>query len=53
MASLQQLKLISAKRQQSVDPTQFRRFKLAGRLEDQIALAQAMLEQRTYQRARA
>ncbi|NBP11667.1 MAG: hypothetical protein EB114_13680 [Betaproteobacteria bacterium] len=52
MASLQQLKLISAKRQQSVDPTQFRRFKLAGRLEDQIALAQAMLEQRTYTKER-
>ncbi|NCX62869.1 MAG: hypothetical protein EBW84_09115, partial [Betaproteobacteria bacterium] len=52
MASLQQLKLISAKRQQSVDPTQFRRFKLAGRLEDQIALAQAMLEQRTYTKVR-
>ena len=52
MASLQQLKLISAKRQQSVDPTQLRRFKLAGRLEDQIALAQAMLEQRTYTKER-
>ena len=52
MASLQQLKLISAKRQESVDPTQFRRFKLAGRLEDQIALAQAMLEQRTYTKER-
>lgn len=52
MASLQQLKLISAKRQQSVDPTQFRRFKLASRLEDQIALAQAMLEQRTYTKER-
>lgn len=52
MASLQQLKLISAKRQQSVDPTQFRRFKLAGRLEDQIALAQAILEQRTYTKER-
>ena len=52
MVSLQQLKLISAKRQQSVDPTQFRRFKLAGRLEDQIALAQAMLEQRTYTKER-
>ena len=52
MASLQQLKLISAKRQQSVDPTQFRRFKLAGRLEDQIALAQAMLERRTYTKER-
>ena len=52
MASLQQLKLISAKRQQSVDPTQFRRFKLAGRLEDQIALARAMLEQRTYTKER-
>jgi hypothetical protein len=52
MASLQQLKLISAKRQQSVDPTQFRRFKLAGRLDDQIALAQAMLEQRTYTKER-
>lgn len=52
IASLQQLKLISAKRQQSVDPTQFRRFKLAGRLDDQIALAQAMLEQRTYTKER-
>lgn len=52
MASLQQLKLISAKRQQSVDPTQFRRFKLAGRLDDQIALAQAMLERRTYTKER-
>ena len=52
MAALQGLKLITAKRQTAINPVQFRRNKLSQRVQEQIALAQAAVEQRTYTKQR-
>ena len=52
MAALQGLKLITAKRQTAINPVQFRRNKLSQRVQEQIALAQASLEQRIYVKQR-
>ena len=52
MAALQGLKLITAKRQTAINPVQFRRNKLSLRVQEQIALAQAAVEQRTYTKQR-
>ena len=53
MAALQGLKLISAKREVQTNPLQFRRSKLVSRIDEQISLAQAAIEQRTYTKQRA
>ena len=45
MAALQGLKLISAKRQVQTNPLVFRRSKLVSRIDEQISLAQAAIEQ--------
>ena len=52
MAALQGLKLITAKRQTAINPVQFRRNKLSLRVQEQIALAQAAVEQRIYVKQR-
>ena len=52
MAALQGLKLITAKRQTAINPVQFRRNKLSQRVQEQIALAQAAVEQRIYVKQR-
>jgi len=52
VAALQGLKLITAKRQTAINPVQFRRNKLSLRVQEQIALAQAAVEQRTYTKQR-
>jgi hypothetical protein len=52
VSTLQGLKLITAKRQTAISPAHARRLKLVGRIEDQIALAQATIEQRTYTKER-
>ena len=46
------LKFISAKRQISVDPVQFRREKLSKMLDEQIAIATAYMNNTTYQATR-
>ncbi len=48
MGSLQGLKLIAAKRESTNNPVIVRRHKMIGRLNEQIELAQATLEQRAY-----
>ncbi|NCX23881.1 MAG: hypothetical protein EBX17_11985 [Betaproteobacteria bacterium] len=53
MAALQGLKLISAKRQVQTNPLLYRRSKLVSRIDEQILLAQAAIEQRTYTKQRA
>ncbi|NDA56249.1 MAG: hypothetical protein EBX61_08130, partial [Betaproteobacteria bacterium] len=53
MAALQGLKLISAKRQVQTNPLLYRRSKLVSRIDEQISLAQAAIEQRTYTKQRA
>ena len=52
MAALQGLKLISAKREVQTNPLLFRRSKLVGRIDEQILLAQAAIEQRSYSKQR-
>jgi len=52
VAALQGLKLITAKRQTAINPVQFRRNKLSQRVQEQIALAQAAVEQRIYVKQR-
>ena len=52
MAALQGLKLITAKRKTALSPIQHRRNKLMGRIDEQIDLAQATLEQRIYVKQR-
>ena len=52
MAALQGLKLITAKRQTAINPVQFRRNKLSQRVQEEIALAQAAVEQRIYVKQR-
>ena len=52
VAALQGLKLITAKRKTALSPIQHRRNKLMGRIDEQIDLAQATLEQRTYVKQR-
>jgi hypothetical protein len=52
VAALQGLKLITAKRETATNPVLFRRNKMIGRLKEQIELAQAALEQRTYTKQR-
>jgi hypothetical protein len=52
VAALQGLKLISAKRKTALSPIQHRRNKLMGRIDEQIDLAQATLEQRIYVKQR-
>ena len=49
---LSSLKFISAKRQISVDPVQFRREKLSKMLDEQIAIATAYMNNTTYQATR-
>lgn len=49
---LSSLKLISAKRQTSIDPIQFRREKLSKMLDEQIALATAYMNNTTHQATR-
>ena len=49
---LSSLKLISAKQQVSVDPSQFRREKLSRMLREQILLANAYMNNTTYQATR-
>ena len=49
---LSSLKFISAKRQISVDPIQFRREKLSKMLDEQIAIATAYMNNTTYQATR-
>lgn len=49
---LSSLKFISAKRQISVDPVQFRREKLSKMLDEQIAIAIAYMNNTTYQATR-
>ncbi|NCW32956.1 MAG: hypothetical protein EBV92_06810 [Betaproteobacteria bacterium] len=53
VAALQGLKLISAKRQVQTNPLLYRRSKLVSRIDEQILLAQAAIEQRTYTKQRA
>ncbi|NDB99712.1 MAG: hypothetical protein EBZ84_12765 [Betaproteobacteria bacterium] len=53
VAALQGLKLISAKRQVQTNPLLYRRSKLVSRIDEQILLAQAAIEQRTYTKSRA
>jgi hypothetical protein len=48
VGSLQGLKLIAAKRESTNNPVIVRRHKMIGRLNEQIELAQATLEQRAY-----
>jgi hypothetical protein len=48
VGSLQGLKLITAKRESTNNPVIVRRHKMIGRLNEQIELAQATLEQRAY-----
>jgi hypothetical protein len=52
VVALQGLKLISAKRQVQNNPLLLRRGKLVGRIDEQIELAQAAIEQRTYTKQR-
>jgi hypothetical protein len=52
VSALQGLKLITAKRQTAINPVQSRRNKLSLRVQEQIALAQAAAEQRTYTKQR-
>jgi len=52
VAALQGLKLITAKRKTALSPFQYRRNKLMGRIDEQIDLAQATLEQRIYVKQR-
>jgi hypothetical protein len=49
---LSSLKLISAKRQTSINPIQFRREKLIKMLDEQISLATAYMNNTTYQATR-
>ena len=49
---LSSLKLISAKRQITVDPIQFRREKLSRLLDEQISIATAYMNNTTYQATR-
>ena len=49
---LSSLKFISAKRQTSTDPIQFRREKLSKMLDEQISLATAYMNNTTYQATR-
>ena len=49
---LSALKFISAKRQTSIDPIQFRREKLSKMLDEQIAVATAYINNTTYQATR-
>ena len=49
---LSSLKLISAKRQTSIDPIQFRREKLSKMLDEQIAIATAYINNTSYQATR-
>ena len=49
---LSSLKLISAKRQTSIDPIQFRREKLSKMLDEQISLASAYINNTAYQATR-
>ena len=49
---LSSLKFISAKRQTSLDPIQFRRQKLSKMLDEQISLATAYMNNTTYQATR-
>lgn len=49
---LSSLKFISAKRQTSIDPIQFRREKLSKMLDEQIAVATAYINNTTYQATR-
>jgi len=49
---LSSMKLISAKRQTSIDPIQFRREKLSKMLDEQISLATAYMNNTTYQATR-
>ena len=46
------LKFISAKRQTSIDPIQFRREKLRKMLDEQIGIASAYMNNTTYQATR-
>jgi hypothetical protein len=48
VAALQGLKLITAKQKTALNPLQHRRHKLVGRIDEQIELAQAAAEQRSY-----
>jgi HAMP domain-containing protein len=48
VAALQGLKLITAKQKTALNPLQHRRHKLVGRIDEQLALAQAAAEQRSY-----
>jgi hypothetical protein len=52
VAALQGLKLITAKRKTALSPIQHRRNKLMGRIDEQIDLAQATLDQRIYVKQR-
>jgi hypothetical protein len=49
---LSSFKLISAKRQTSIDPIQFRREKLSKMLDEQMAIAKAYMNNTTYQATR-
>lgn len=49
---LSSLKLISAKRQTTIDPIQFRRQKMAKMLQEQISLATAYMNNTTFQATR-
>jgi hypothetical protein len=48
VSALAKLKLVSSKRQRTINPVQVRRHKLVSRLHEQIELAKAKLEGRTY-----
>ena len=51
--ALQTLKLITAKPRIAASPLQHRRNKLIGRIDEQLDLAQAQLEQRSYSKQRS
>jgi len=51
--ALQTLKLITAKPRIAASPLQHRRNKLMGRIDEQLDLAQAQLEQRSYSKQRS
>jgi hypothetical protein len=48
VSALAKLKLVASKRQRTINPVQVRRHKLVSRLHEQIELAKAKLEGRTY-----
>jgi hypothetical protein len=52
VSALQGLKLITAKRQTALSPTQHRRSKLIDRIDEQIEFAKAAAEQRSYTKQR-